>query len=827
MEMVDETDGKTYTYNVPYTSREEKLDYLCFTAEADNVQIGMKQSYEDAPSVTIQYSTDKSTWNNFTPDETDRYFCTLNTGDKVYLKGNVDTFYDLGYEEYNYFISTGNFKASGSIDSLRNFSTTLTYSCYGCLFESCTGLTSASELELLATTLADNCYNSMFSGCISLTTAPSVLPATTLANNCYNSMFSGCISLTKAPELPATTLASNCYYRMFYNCTSLYKVTCLATNISASNCTTSWLANVSSYGIFTKHPNMSGWTTNSANGIPTGWISKDYVEIVPNSLNSLVDVSTDNPTSGQSLVYDGTNWVNQNVSGVGDELTSNKVTSISSASTNTQYPSAKCVYDEVKGNLSFVNSQTLTQQQKQIALNNLGIADETVNVTLVCENMSDINGVIVTMEYGGNTTTQTWTGSTLVFVAPMYEEYTISFSNVVGYYKPDSVTKIGKKNFTRNITVYYLTALYTDLSMLDYSGGTKTNRETANCYLIKNIGYYELPLVYGCAIMNGQTNSASYTQVSGTYTQPFYNYLNNQITSPFIEEDTDSTAVSAEVVLCDSSSFTISGIYLTDRQLCKYLRFNVESVPELGANATIAIKDAGGQIMWSWHLWACPYTVSTFTHNNGNVTYNIMDVNLGWVKESSDGVKGTSPYYQWGRKDPMLRSGANAEVGTFTVTSCAPSVAAVIQHPTTFNTYENTYYNWWMNNDTPVDFFNYWDASQTSTGNSDKTVVKTVYDPSPSGFHIPCGNTFLGFSTSNGGTWNNGWTWDGNHFQAAGYRHSGNGGLTNVGSNGLYWLASSSSQNLAYYLYFGSGSVSPQLASYRASGFSVRPVARQ
>ena len=45
---------------------------------------------------------------------------------------------------------------------------------------------------------------------------------------------------------------------------------------------------------------------------------------------------------------DGSNdtWTSSNVT-FGDESTSNKVTSISSSSTDTQYPSAKCVYDLV------------------------------------------------------------------------------------------------------------------------------------------------------------------------------------------------------------------------------------------------------------------------------------------------------------------------------------------------------------------------------------------------------------------------------------------------------------------------------------------------
>ena len=374
----------------------------------------------------------------------------------------------------------------------------------------------------------------------------------------------------------------------------------------------------------------------------------------------------------------------------------------------------------------------------------------------------------------------------------------------------------------------YLVKEIHDLSMLDYTGSVLQNRETANCYIVSETGYYELPLVYGCGIVNGNTNSASYTQISGNNTtQPFFNYLNRQINSPFIEEDTGVTAVGAGVVLTDTAGFVIDEVYLTDGDLCKFLRFRVSSMPSLGGNATIAVKDENGQIMWSWHIWAYPFALHTFKHTNasGN-TYNILDVNLGWVKKSAESKKGTSPYYQWGRKDPMLRSGASASVGSFNVTGCATSVAATIQNPNVFNTYETTNNSWWTNDGTPVTFYNYWDASQTTTGAGHRNIVKTVYDPSPVGFHIPCGVTFTGFSASNGGTWDNGYTWDNNFFQAAGSRNRETGVVNNVGGYGYYWSAASYSAAFSYYLRFCSGFVNPQSSNSRAAGFSVRPVAR-
>ena len=374
---------------------------------------------------------------------------------------------------------------------------------------------------------------------------------------------------------------------------------------------------------------------------------------------------------------------------------------------------------------------------------------------------------------------------------------------------------------------YSMKEIYDDLSMLDYKGSALQSRETANCYIVSDTGYYELPLVYGCGIVDGNTNSASYTHISGDNTQPFFNYLNRQINSPFIEKDTGMTAVGASVVLTDTADFIIDDVYLTNRDLCKFLRFHVSSIPTLGGNATIAVKDETGQIMWSWHIWAYPFALHTFTHTNSSGNkYNILDVNLGWVKDSADSKYGTSPYYQWGRKDPMLRNDASAAVGSFNITGCATSVAATIQNPNVFNTYEGTNYNWWTNDSTPVTFYNYWDASQTTTDKSHRNIVKTVYDPCLVGFHIPCGATFTGFSTSNGGTWDNGYTWDNNFFQAVGNRSRDSGGIFGVGGSSYYWTAASNSAMYSYILNFYSGSVYTRSHSNRAYASSVRPVAR-
>ena len=110
---------------------------------------------------------------------------------------------------------------------------TLTKSCYAYMFYDCTSLTTTPELP--ATTLSESCYVGMFRDCTSLTTAL-VLPATTLANDCYSAMFQGCTSLVNAPVLPATTLTNSCYNSMFSGCTSLTTAPELPATTLTNNC---------------------------------------------------------------------------------------------------------------------------------------------------------------------------------------------------------------------------------------------------------------------------------------------------------------------------------------------------------------------------------------------------------------------------------------------------------------------------------------------------------------------------------------------------------------------------------------------------------------
>ena len=291
-------DGMDYTITINQTANDTEPDYFYIESLGDGntvsvINKGHVYTYNVTP--TLEYSTDKNTWDTITFDWTNVNHTTelpiaLNTGEKMYFRNDTRKFSDsYGTISFSPSVSSN---VGGDIRTLSNYldvngetksqsnmfrnlfynnkyivdasnlrlpyttlaercyqsmfdgctplvnapalpATTLAYYCYWNMFRDCTSLTTAPALP--ATTLAERCYNSMFQGCTSLTTTPT-LPATTLADMCYDSMFDGCTSLTNAPALPATTLADMCYSYMFNGCTSLTTAPELPTTTLASQC---------------------------------------------------------------------------------------------------------------------------------------------------------------------------------------------------------------------------------------------------------------------------------------------------------------------------------------------------------------------------------------------------------------------------------------------------------------------------------------------------------------------------------------------------------------------------------------------------------------
>ena len=414
--------------------------------------------------------------------------------------------------------------------------------------------------------------------------------------------------------------------------------------------------------------------------------------------------------------------------------------------------------------------------------------------------------------------------------------------------------------------------------------GTKNHiEETANSYLISAPGYYCIPLVYGNAIKGGTTNSHAYqTSTSGFYMlQHFKDHAGVDINSPYINvQNASDPATQAAIVWTDQSGIIeASSLGIEGSGTNAFVHFRVPQDKIKNGNAVIAVKNASGTVMWSWHLWfAHDDALNTVTCTNfQGHEYKFTQETLGWkytawsgstnssprkvkvkveqtvanggVKQSAyititqnshNARQGYSTFYQFGRKDAFPGTDTTPD-GSFTPNGGDNmSIQNGIQHPETFYTYGSSWYN---NPPTGYSYYNLWSMDNITDGYNDNSVVKTIYDPCPAGFHMPASNAFTGFTTTGqststqsqfnvSGDWDNGWNFNNKiaspdatvYFPASGSRYDYDGSLYRVGNFGYYWSAVPGYTNYGYNLSFYSGSVGPQYGNIRSGGYSVRPV---
>ena len=417
-----------------------------------------------------------------------------------------------------------------------------------------------------------------------------------------------------------------------------------------------------------------------------------------------------------------------------------------------------------------------------------------------------------------------------------------------------------------------------DLSHRDIHGNTHSNgKTTANCYVIHNPGTYKFPTIYGNAMKNGQNNTSAYTSTkSGSNILSPFLGAHGPITKPQIDN------IANACLIWQDTENLISNISFDSST--QYVKFEVDKATIHNGNAIIAVRDASNTILWSWHIWVTEEDLTPVEITNlQGVNYNILPVNLGWceingaelykkrevmvkVKQSSSGGEGKekqivfnllqgyfrktnnggdSPYYQWGRKDPMLPSKGltSTDKECFTTEDQykfkygaeglnTSDIKDYIKNPHKFNTksgMDGVYYNLWSTD------------NERTAANDDK-VIKSVYDPSPVGYSLPASNAFSGFTTTGGytnnssefnvqGVFDKGWYFytkpnkqgETVFFPVCGYRHYGTGSWRYVTTNGFCWVAGPDYGSIGRYLLFTSVYVRPLDYSLRSYGYPVRP----
>lgn len=368
-----------------------------------------------------------------------------------------------------------------------------------------------------------------------------------------------------------------------------------------------------------------------------------------------------------------------------------------------------------------------------------------------------------------------------------------------------SYCKIGDK-YTFGDVIEFKTGgnVYEEEADIDMSKAEDLSAgESANCYIVTRAGTYKFQAVKG--------NDKSQT-LAGAKAEILWESF-----------CTDEMPAKGSIV---------SGVCWKDG----YVGFTTPATYTKG-NALVALKDADGNIIWSWHIWL---TDQPAEHVYRNDAGTMMDRNLG-ATEAKPSYKGVIGFvYQWGRKDPFLntadsetfimaRSTGDSNDKVVSCTSNTGNIEYAIAHPQYFISANKNFETGKGNCDWLFDERTDYTIKEKTRWLKDKT----IYDPCPAGWRVPDGgkegiwaksgfdNTFIGNASYNGISFpleNGTTTW----YPAPG--HLSYLGDRTTGSVGRYWSVTLGEESGYYFrIEFGSDSpIGPKGSWLLSSAISVR-----
>lgn len=375
---------------------------------------------------------------------------------------------------------------------------------------------------------------------------------------------------------------------------------------------------------------------------------------------------------------------------------------------------------------------------------------------------------------------------------------------------------------------------------------------TANCYIVSAPGTYAIPLVYGNAIKNGQTNQSAYD----TSRKCYKDYQGKEIASPYILGGKE-----AKIIWQDGKQVSNNNLRIEKDNLV----FTVDKNHIKNGNAVVAVTDNNGVVMWSWHLWfTSTEALNTTKLEKGTNTINVVakePLGLAYVKwlqsKNSNGTARTkdrhikiklkqtdnngqtatveiiqkpvyyreinTTSYQFGRKDPM----PNIDVPGFNIEAAAADgkrIQDFIQNPGTFYTGAHLYSEF-NNGET----YSLW-ATNTTLEKHDLTdTKKSIYDPCPEGFKVlPV--AYIPIFTNNDsytkGDWDAG-RWIQKNMQnyyllfAPAGRNNLTGQVEEAGKRGIYWAACVNKEaNLSGLVFSPSSPSTKEISNVLGAGFA-------
>ena len=305
--------------------------------------------------------------------------------------------------------------------------------------------------------------------------------------------------------------------------------------------------------------------------------------------------------------------------------------------------------------------------------------------------------------------------------------------------------------------------------------------ETANCYMVNSAGNYRFLAVFGNALSGNDQQNANVLSKNDykdgqqkPITTPYVASKYQNFTVKLIWQDVDGLITNVRKEGTGSTCrihFTVGGSSSTFQSLIQ------------PGNALIGAYTQGGGLIWSWHIWVTPKVDDGTVGGKTFLKYPIGFVRGGdmpaileetiyvrAVAEADDGsmvpsnvvtitrkgaagqkVRGRYPTFQWGRKEPMWPSSVDYTTsgnpgvplydadGPLNVTiqqAALDMPSALVANPMTFYT-----------DGSKLDG-NLWNANGANNnyvhGSSNMNqVTKSLYDPSPAGYHVADPDAFL------------------------------------------------------------------------------------
>ena len=319
-----------------------------------------------------------------------------------------------------------------------------------------------------------------------------------------------------------------------------------------------------------------------------------------------------------------------------------------------------------------------------------------------------------------------------------------------------------------------------DLSMIN------GKQYTANCYIVSAPGKYKFPLFYGNSRENSTDNTPSFQNSTNNANalKYFHGGIEQEPNNYMIPYPDIHQWVYGAKLLWESKTGLVK-VTATNRNGHTqphsggrdiYVEFEVNKDNIETGNAIIAVT-LNGKVAWSWHIWVTGKEVAdvqsghflsepigfvptkwmrTTYRQDRYVKVTVKQPRSGKTasvvfkqKPHEETPEGQAMHYQWGRKDPFW-PGMDGLTASPNIYNGGISLAESVQEPKKLghsrrlehalgSTATNFGSTWdWNNNPGYTNsYLNLWDANNATGYGYTGAFVKTIYDPSPAGFHVP------------------------------------------------------------------------------------------